>query len=179
MIGFYFLISIIISQSTLWQIFQEISTAMMKFLMVMAIMNLYTVGSGSRSVFQALRSIWVHFNKPWRKIENWFLFLEMTLRFYPSLQREWTRLQGIHKALGLTVEQGKVSRWKETSLQMPGIIMIHLHKADDIAHAMTMRGYGTTIPRGVAQPIPFTFLHFSMLVIISYIFITIHSIAKI
>ena len=179
MIGFYFLISIIISQSTLWQIFQEISTAMMKFLMVMAIMNLYTVGSGSRSVFQALRSIWVHFNKPWRKIENWFLFLEMTLRFYPSLQREWTRLQGIHKALGLTVEQGKVSRWKETSLQMPGIIMIHLHKADDIAHAMTMRGYGTSIPRGVAQPIPFTFLHFSMLVIISYIFITIHSLAKI
>ena len=179
MVGFYFLISVIMSQSTLGQIFIEISTAMMKILLVIAIMNLYTIGSGSSSVFQALRSIWMQFNKPWRKVEDWFLFMEMTLRFYPALQREWSRWQGIHKALGLNVQHGKIRRWKETARQLPGMIMIHLQKADDIAHAMTMRGYGRQIPRGVAQPIPFTLLHVSALVIITYLFLTLHNLAQI
>ncbi len=179
MIGFYFFISIIMSQSTYWQIFIEISTAMMKFLLVMAIMNTYTFGFGSGSVFQALRSIWVQFNKPWRKVEDWFLFMEMTLRFYPSLQRDWSRWQGIHKALGLNVTHGRIQHWKETARQLPGMIMIHLHKADDIANAMTLRGYGQQIPRGVACLIPFTLGHFSTLLIISFIFFTLHNIAQI
>ncbi len=179
MIGFYFLISIIMSQSTYWQILTEIGSAMMKFLLVIAIMNAYTFGSGSGSVFQAFRSIWVQFNKPWRKVEDWFLFMEMTLRFYPSLQRDWSRWQGIHKALGLNVAHGRIRRWKETARQLPGMIMIHLHKADDIANAMTLRGYGQQIPRGVARPIPFTFGHFSTLLIISFIFITLHNFAQI
>lgn len=179
MIGFYFLISIIMSESTLIQIIMEISTAMIKFILVMAIMNAYTFGTGSGSVFQALRSIWVQSNKSWRKVEDWFLFMEMTLRFYPSLQRDWSRWQGIHKALGLNVALGRIQRWKDTASQLPGMIIIHLHKADDIANAMTLRGYGKQIPRGVARPIPFTLRHFSMLLIISFIFFTLHNIAKI
>jgi energy-coupling factor transporter transmembrane protein EcfT len=179
MIGFYFIISIIMTQSTLFQIFVEIGTAMIKFILVMAIMNMYTIGSGTGSVFQALRSIWVQFNKPWRKVEDWFLFMEMTLRFYPSLQRDWSRWQGIHKALGLNIEKGRIQRWKETARQLPGMIMIHLHRADDIACAMTLRGYGRQIPRGVAQPIPFTKAHFFILLIISFIFVTLHNIAQI
>ncbi len=179
MIGFYFLISIIMSESTLIQIIMEISTAMIKFILVMAIMNAYTFGTGSGSVFQALRSIWVQSNKPWRKVEDWFLFMEMTLRFYPSLQRDWSRWQGIHKALGLNVALGRIQRWKDTASQLPGMIIIHLHKADDIANAMTLRGYGKQIPRGVARPIPFTLIHFSMLLMISFIFFTLHNIAKI
>ena len=179
MVGFYFLISILMSESTLWQISVEISTAMMKFLLVMAIMNTYTMQSGSSSVFHGVRSIWVKFNKPWRKVEDLFLFMEMTLRFYPSLQRDWSRWQGIHKALGLNVSKSRIQRWKETANQLPGMIMIHLNRADDIANAMILRGYGQQIPRGVALPIPFTIKHFSMLLIISFIFFTLHNIAQI
>lgn len=179
MISFYFIISIIMTQSTLFQIFVEIGTAMIKFILVMAIMNMYNIGSGTGSVFQALRSIWVQFNKPGRKVEDWFLFMEMTLRFYPSLQRDWNRWQGIHKALGLNVKKGRIQRWKETAGQLPGMIMIHLHRADDIACAMILRGYGRQIPRGVAHPIPFTKAHFFILLIISFVFITLHNIAQI
>jgi energy-coupling factor transport system permease protein len=105
--------------------------------------------------------------------------MEMTLRFYPSLQRDWSRWQGIHKALGLNVSKSRIQRWKETANQLPGMIMIHLNRADDIANAMTLRGYGQQIPRGVALPIPFTIKHFSMLLIISFIFFTLHNIAQI
>jgi energy-coupling factor transporter transmembrane protein EcfT len=81
--------------------------------------------------------------------------------------------------LGLNVSKSRIQRWKETANQLPGMIMIHLNRADDIANAMTLRGYGQQIPRGVALPIPFTIKHFSMLLIISFIFFTLHNIAQI
>lgn len=179
MIGFYLIISMLMSQSPILKIFIEIGTVVMRFILVIAIMNVYTMGSVSGSVFQALRSTWVQFKKSWRKIEDWFLFMEMTLRFYPSLQREWISWQSIHKALGLNISQGRISRWKETAMQLPGMIMIQLQKADDISQAMILRGYGKNIPRGVAQPIHFSILHFSAIVIITFLFFTLHNIAQV
>jgi len=179
MVAFYFIISLIMSQSSFIQIGTEIGTAIMKFVLVMAVMNLYSMGSQSDSVFHALRSIWVSFNKPWKRVEDWFLYMEMTMRFYPTFQREWTRLQTIHKALGIHNEMGKIQQWKETAQQLPGMVMIQLQKADDVADAMRMRGYGNQIPRGVAGPIPFSLIHFIIMITISLSFILIQSIAQI
>jgi energy-coupling factor transporter transmembrane protein EcfT len=74
---------------------------------------------------------------------------------------------------------GKIQQWKETAQQLPGMVMIQLHKADDVADAMRMRGYGNQIPRGVAGPIPFSLIHFIIMIAISLSFILIQSIAQI
>jgi len=179
MIGLYFIISMLVSQSSFREIMSEIGWVIMKFSLVMAIMNVYSFGKYSGNVFEALRSIWVKMNKPWRKMEDWFLFLEMTLRFYPSFQRDWNRYNEIQKALGLASHETRFQKWKKTANQMPGMLMLHLQKADDIAQAMTLRGYGEQIPRGVAHFIPFNGLHLLLLIIISTAFILFHSFAAI
>jgi hypothetical protein len=97
MIGFYFLISIIMSQSTYWQILTEIGSAMMKFLLVIGHNECLYIWFWFRFCFSGFTEHWVQFNKPWRKVEDWFLFMEMTLRFYPSLQRDWSHWQGFIK----------------------------------------------------------------------------------
>ncbi len=179
MVAFYFIISIFISSSSLLQIGKEIGITIMKFMLVMATMNLYVMGAGNHSVFHALRSIWAKLNRPWKRVEDWFLYLEMTMRFYPTFQREWSRMQSTHKALGIQKNMGRIQRWKDMAQQLPGMVMIQLQKADDIADAMKLRGYGKLIPRGVGDPTPFTVIHLLIMVFISLSFIFIYSLAQV
>lgn len=179
MISIYLIISLLFSHSSLREMMVEIGWVVLKFSLVMAIMNVYSFGKYSGNVFDALRSIWVKMNKPWRKVEDGFLFLEMTLRFYPSFQRDWNRYNEIQKALGLKNHDSKFQQWKKTANQMPGMIMLHLQKADDIAQAMYLRGYGKQIPRGVAHSVTFNVLHLLVIIFISIAFISFHSLATI
>ncbi len=179
MISVYLIISLLFSQSSLREMMNEIGWVVLKFFLVMAIMNVYSFGKYSGNVFDALRSIWVKMNKPWRKVEDWFLFLEMTLRFYPSFQRDWNKYNEIQKSLGLKNHDSKFQQWKKTANQMPGMIILHLQKADDIAQAMALRRYGKQIPRGVAHFVSFNGLHLFVIIIISTTFISFHTLATV
>ncbi|HDY75757.1 MAG TPA: hypothetical protein ENH49_04460 [Candidatus Marinimicrobia bacterium] len=179
MISIYLIISLLFSQSSLREMIFEIGWVVIKFSLVMAIMNVYSFGKYSGNVFDALRSIWVRMNKPWRKMEDWFLFLEMTLRFYPTFQRDWNRYNEIQKALGLKNHGSKLQQWVKTANQMPGMIILHLQKAEDIAQAMSLRGYGKQIPRGVAHFVSFNGLHLFVIIFISIAFISFHSFATV
>ncbi|MFQ6676731.1 MAG: hypothetical protein ACE5D0_00280 [Fidelibacterota bacterium] len=177
MIIIYVIVSLIFSQLTLFEVMVEIGWVAVKFLLVMAIMNVYHTGKYLGNVFDALRSIWVRINRPWQKVENFFLFLEITLRFYPSFQRDWNRYNDIQKALGLIKHTTKFQQWKKTANQLPGMFFLHLRNADDIAQSMSLRGYGKHIPRGVAQFISFNSIHLFTILFIITVFSLVHFIA--
>ncbi len=171
MVLLYLGISLLISELSFLEMIIEISWVVVKFSFVMAIMKIYTAGKFSGKIFEALRSIWVIFNKPWRRVEDWFLFMEMIFRIYPALQQEWNRYNTLQNALGLRKVSGKLQHWKYIASQLPVMVVLHLQKADDIAQAMILRGYGMNIPRGVGHFIPFNFLHLGGLVLIAFLFL--------
>lgn len=129
----------------------------MRFLLGAALMGAYMERKSGKNVFQSLRSVWLMTGKQWRKVEDLFLFLGLTLRFFPSIQRQWTQLQSSKVSLGMQEDSG---RWKQIPLLMtdlPGFLIYQLKKADATSLAMSLRGYGNHVPRGVAQFIPFGF----------------------
>jgi len=62
---------------------------------------------------------------------------------------------------------------------MPGMLIHQLRRADDVAMAMILRGYGKQIPRGVTYPISFKINHILQMTIVASFFLGIHSFATI
>jgi len=74
------------------------------------------------------------------------------------------------------------TRWKQVQIaakEMPGLLVHQLRRADDVAMAMKLRGYGEQFPRGVTFPIPLEGNHLFQMVIISIFYWGIHSIATV
>ena len=99
------------------------------------------------------------------------MFLELTLRFYPTFQREWQTINRSKKALGIVVSDSKWNRVKSVTNDLPGMILQSYRKAENTALIMQQRGYGKQIPRGVANPIFFKIsdLLFIVIIVIGYI----------
>ncbi|MEE9189409.1 MAG: energy-coupling factor transporter transmembrane component T [Candidatus Neomarinimicrobiota bacterium] len=134
------------------------------FLMIM-LMAIYLQSSGSTILLTAIRSIWWRIDKPWKKVEDFFLFLSLILRFYPLYQKEWEFAKRAQQALGIENVQGRLKHVRSAIQNLPGIIIQSYRKAENTAGLMILRGYGTQIPRGVAYPIKFRILDRAIIVI--------------
>ena len=142
-------------------------------LMVFAMM-IFIESTPSQDIINLARSIWVKINRPWLLIENLFLFLSMTLRFYPTFQANWNSLRNSYRILGLESDLSNVRLLKIVVKEMPGLLIYQLRRADDVAIAMKLRGYGKQIPRRVTYPIPFNGNHLTQIIMISSIYFMIH-----
>lgn len=166
----YFAVSTLFGEYTISQIINTAGVALVRLILLLTIMSVYIEISKNNNIVHALRSLWSKIDFKWKWIDDIFIFLELTLRFYPSFQLEWDILNRSRKALGL--EQGN-SRWKRVKSianDLPGIIVQNYLKAENTANVMKLRGYGNVIPRGVAQPILFNLIDLiaSILIISCY-----------
>ena len=125
------------------------------------------------------RSIWVKFNLQWKWVEDFFLFLSMTLRFYPTFQSNWNSVRNTHKTLGLESNLSNFGKIKKTSKELPALLIHELKRANDISLAMKLRGYGKLFPRGVTYPIPFNWNHGVMILLITITYYILHNYVKI
>jgi energy-coupling factor transporter transmembrane protein EcfT len=121
----------------------------------------------------------VKVNKPWKWVENFFLFLGMTLRFYPTFQSNWQSLRNTRKSLGLEADLSYLEQVKTAAKEMPGLLIHQLRRADDVAMAMKLRGYGKQFPRGVTYPTIFKAIHLIQIIFISSVYWAINTIATI
>ncbi len=155
LLGMFLLSSVIFSNISFTEAGASGSFSMMRFLLSATVMGVYMERKSGKGVFQSLRSVWLMTGQRWRKVEDLFLFLGLTLRFFPSIHLQWTQLQSSKISLGMQAESG---RWKQIASLMtdlPGFLIHQLKKADTTSLAMSLRGYGNQVPRGVAQFIPF------------------------
>ena len=118
-------------------------------------MTLFLEINDAMMILDALRTLWRKTGISSRKIEDFFLLLYLTFRFYPLLREEVRTISSLGKALGLPSDQGKIKQVKRTASYLPGMIMNCLHRADNLALAMEIRGYGRFLPRGLVNPIGF------------------------
>lgn len=171
MIIIYLIISFIFTNSTWTIIINEAGFAISKLLLLVIVMSLYLEISRKQNLILSVRSIWAKLNLKWKKIEDLFMFLELTLRFYPTFQREWQTINRSKRALGIISAENKWNRVKSVTNDLPGMILQSYRKAENTALIMQQRGYGKQIPRGVANPILFKIndLLFIVITITGYI----------
>ena len=166
MVIIYLIISFVFTNSTWTIIINEAGFAMSKLLLLVIVMSLYLEISRKQDLILSIRSIWVKMNLKWKRVEDLFMFLELTLRFYPTFQREWQIIIKSKKALGLTSSFGRWEKIKSVANDLPGMILQSYRKAENTAIVMQQRGYGKQIPRGVANPVRFRMSDFILIVII-------------
>ena len=73
--------------------------ATVRLSMIISLMTLYAIDSKSRNIFIALRSIWFSTKSNSFWVDKMILFMEMTLRFFPLMQKDWNETQRSQKAL--------------------------------------------------------------------------------
>jgi energy-coupling factor transporter transmembrane protein EcfT len=162
----YLIISFVFTNTTWTVILTEAGFAMSKLLLLVIVMSLYLEISKKHNLILSIRSIWSKLNLEWRKVDDMFMFLELTLRFYPTFQREWQTINRSKKALGIITDESKWNRVKSVTNDLPGMILQSYRKAENTALIMQQRGYGKQIPRGVANPILFKVNDLLLIVII-------------
>ena len=171
MIIIYLIISSIFTNSTWTIIINEAGFAISKLLLLVIVMSLYLEISRKQNLILSVRSIWAKLNLKWKKIEDLFMFLELTLRFYPTFQREWQTINRSKRALGIISAESKWNRVKSVTNDLPGMILQSYRKAENTALIMQQRGYGKQIPRGVANSILFKIndLLYILIIVTGYI----------
>ena len=179
MIILYFIFSLFLTDNTLGIILNEAIFGCLKLFLMVGTMMFFFESTQSQDIVIIARSIWVRLNKPWKWVEHFFLFLGMTLRFYPTFQSNWQLLRNTRKSLGLEADLSYLGQVKIAAKEMPGLLIHQLRRADDIAMAMKLRGYGKQFPRGVTYPTIFNAVHLIQIILISSIYWVIHTIATI
>ncbi len=168
MISIYVFISFVFTSATWLIIINNAGIATCKLLLLVIVMAFYLEIIRKQNLVLSIRSIWVKLNLKWKMVEDLFMFLELTLRFYPTFQREWQTIARSKKALGLG---STVNRWEQIKSvvnDLPGMVLQSYRKAENTAAVMQQRGYGNQIPRGVANPKLFKIIDFILLIVILF-----------
>ena len=171
--------SILLTTATLSEIFIEIGFTSLKISLMVSIMALYLEQSISSGVLIALRSLWSTMNRPWKWVEDFFLFFELIFRFFPAFQKEWESTYKGKSALGLNTKSSRWTYIQNAGRDLPGIIVRNYWKAEETAKMMKLRGYGNQIPRGVAFPIRFYLIDALFIVGLTSCFFVVNFLAKI
>ena len=177
MLVIYLAVSIFFTDATIYQAMVEVGFAFLRIVLMISIMGIYFESVGYPNFLLALRSIWFQTGLKWNWMENFFLFLDMTLRFYPSLQRDWITLSQSRESLGFNQNN---NRWDKITLaaqDLPILLVVNLRKSQDIALAMQLRGFGESLPRCVYNATYFTTWHLLQFagVIICFYLINLHA----
>lgn len=177
MLVIYLAVSIFFTDATIYQAMVEVGFAFLRIVLMISIMSLYFESVGSPNFLLALRSIWFQTGLKWNWMENFFLFLDMTLRFYPSLQRDWITLSQSRESLGFNQNNKRWDKIKLAAQDLPILLVVNLRKSQDIALAMQLRGFGESLPRCVYNATYFTTWHLLQFagVVICFYLINLHA----
>ena len=171
MLFIYILFSYVLTDSTIYQTISEAFNAFIKFSFMIISMNFYLELSSAENLIKSLRSFWARLNIQWKWVDNFFLFLALALRFYPTFQSQWQHQRNSQKVLGIKFNDSYYGRLIEISKELPSILVYQLDRSEDISLAMKLRGYGSYFPRKIVDPIYFNITNFLQFVLVTIFFI--------
>ena len=170
----FFLTSLLFSNQTLYSIIYDVIMATIRLILMVSIMSLYFVKNKGIDIVRSLRSIWYKIGLEWKWVEGLLLFISIVLRFFPNYQDEWKKLERSQKSLYRGKENTFIEKTKMIAHFIPDYIILNLEKSEALAHVIKMRGYGASYPRSVYPLVPFTFIDFILIIIVSFIFYFLH-----
>ena len=168
MLIFYLLFSFYLTDNSIKQILSEAFFGFIKIILMIGVMSLFFESTHTENFINIFRSMWFRTKLKWKWPENIFLFLSITLRFYPTVESNWNSLLNTRRSLGLKSGFTHFEKLKIAAKILPALILYQLHLADDIANAMELRGYGRKFPRGIAHLIDFRLIHLAQITLILF-----------
>lgn len=174
---FYLSFSLWLTNTKFVDIINEAFFGFFKITIMVGSMMVYLSSTPSQDIINIARSVWIKINRPWRWVDNLFLFFTLTLRFYPTFQSNWESVKNSRISLGVFKHQSFLSKIKIAAKDLPGLLIFQLKRSEDIAFAMRLRGYGKKFPRGVTYPIPTGSVHLFKIVMITLGFWIYHNYA--
>ena len=72
-------------------------------ILLVSMMTLYSILSKNSDIMIVIRGIWYKMGRPWQWVEDLILFIDITIRFFPSFQQQWQRIDRTRKSLGINV----------------------------------------------------------------------------
>ena len=168
MLIFYLLFSFYLTDNSINQILSEAFFGFIKIIFMIGSMSLFFETTHTENFINIFRSMWFRTKLTWKWPENFFLFLSITLRFYPTIESNWNSLLNTRQSLGLKSGFTHFEKIKIAAKMLPGLMLYQLYLADDIANAMKLRGYGKKFPRGIAHLIDFRLIHLGQITLILF-----------
>ena len=173
MLVIYLLISLIFTQMTFIESTEYALLAFLKFSLIVLLMNFYLETASSENLIISFRSLWFKTGLKWKWVDDFFLFLSLSLRLYPTFQSNWINNMNSQKAIGIRFNNSYYGKLIEISKELPAVLVYQLNRSNDIALAMKLRGYGMHYPRNVISPIKFNFYNLiqilSITLLLSYL----------
>ena len=176
MLILYLAVSFLFTDASIYQAMFEVGFAFLRIVLMISIMSLYFESVGSPNFLLAFRSLWFQTGLKSNWMENFFLFLDMTLRLYPTLQRDWITASQSRESLGFNQNKNRWGKIKQAAQDLPVLLVINLRRSQDIAVAMQLRGFGKSLPRCVYNATSFTTWHLLQFagVVICFYLINLH-----
>ena len=171
---FFVLISLIVSKREISVILVDVLMATFRLYTIISLMTLYVVNSKSQNIFIALRSMWYSTRSTTFWIDKMILFLEMTLRFFPLIQKDWNQTHRSQKALSFNQKKTLKTKVLNIAIFIPDFIIINLQRTENIIESMSMRGYGRHPRRSIYPFVEFKLYDFFICSLILVSMIGIH-----
>ena len=145
----FFIISLIVSSKNTYDVFIDVSLATCRMILLVSMMTLYSILSKNSDIIIAIRGLWYNMGRSWKWAEDLILFIDITIRFFPSFQQQWQRIERTRKSLGINVSEDKLHKIRRFATMVPDMVILNLRRVNDLTLAMKLRGYGHLCPRTV------------------------------
>ena len=145
----FFIISLIVSSKNTYDVFIDVSLATCRMILLVSMMTLYSILSKNSDIIIAIRGLWYKMGRSWKWVEDLILFIDITIRFFPSFQQQWHRIERTRKSLGINVSEDKLHKIRRFATMVPDMVILNLRRVNDLTLAMQLRGYGYLYPRTV------------------------------
>ena len=151
----FFIISIFISEKPLDAILLDVILATIRLSATVSIMTLYIIESQSHDTLLAVRGVIFSSGIKYQWLDRLLLYLEITIRFFPSMKEHWSLTEKSQKALNIKVQKSRLKRIISIAKSIPDFLIINLQKTEYIVQSMLMRGYGNNSRRSVYPHVKF------------------------
>ena len=150
----FFIISLIVSSKNIYDVFIDVSIATCRMILLVSMMTLYSILYKNSDIIISIRGLWYKMGRSWQCAEDLILFIDITIRFFPSFQKQWHRILRTRKSLGINVSKNKLHQIRIFATMIPDMVILNLRRVNDLTLAMKLRGYGIFCPRTVYPFIP-------------------------
>lgn len=177
---FFFSISIIISDKELSNIIIDVIKSTIRYFGVVSLMLAFTILSKKDDFISTLKNLEYKLSIKSKTFDQMILFLDLVIRFYPSIINQWKNLLRGQKAISVHDEKISIrKKIKSLSENIPDFIIMNLSKTDMLTKSMKMRGYGKKYPRTGYPYIPMRVYDYCILVCITILIFGLHFVFKI
>ena len=171
----FFIISTQISSKSISTISIDILMATIRLLAMISLMTFYIIEAKSQNILIAIRSIWFSSGLNIYWIDKFILFIEMTIRFFPSIHENWNQTEKSQKALSIKKRNSLKDKVFYTAKFIPDFIILNLKKTDVIIENMSMRGLGTEKRRSIYPYLKFKVIDIFLCLIVLMSIIMVHN----